>query len=74
MAMENYEISIDLELTNVEGKGEASGEQQKHKYNLSDLDSEDESNMEVAEAVMKRSMEICLLMFGKMCSVRLTTP
>ena len=68
MVMENYEISINNELTNVEGKADANGEQQKRKHNLSDLDSEDESNMEVAEAVIKRSIKICSLMFGKIFS------
>ena len=54
--MESNEITLDCdrELTNIEGNGEASGEQQKRKYNLSDLDSEDESDMEVSEAVVKR--------------------
>ena len=35
-------------------------------HNLPDLDSEDKSNIEFAEAVMKQSTEICSLMFGKM--------
>ena len=56
MVMESNEITLDRdrELTNIEGNGEASGEQQKRKYNLSDLDSEDESDTEVSEAVVKR--------------------
>ena len=69
MAMQDYEINIGHELWIVEGKEKANGEQLKRKYDLPDLDSEDQNRIEGAEVVAKRSIEICSLMFGIMFGV-----